>query len=62
MYRCEAHEKKKVFQGLEPYGARGNLKKIGYLRKIEIFRFLRKHMTLKVENPKFQYLCRSSIV
>ena len=28
MYRCEAHEKKKAFQGREPYRAIGNFRKL----------------------------------
>ena len=42
MYRCEANEKKKAFQGREPYGAKGNFIEYGYFRKIKNIRFLGK--------------------
>ena len=39
MYRCEAHEKKKAFQGREPYGAKGNFRKLDILEKLRISDF-----------------------
>ena len=39
MYRFEAHEKKKAFQGREPYRAMGNFRKLDISEKLEISDF-----------------------